>query len=118
MWLTFHRLSFAQSVLVEASRRRMGVIGMKVYAAGALLSGGDAPIHARRGHGLRAEPSWGLNRRHRLLQSEPRWTKMRRSPERFNLSMPWRCVSLKGVPVPTLHITLRTKDRLTSCCIS
>jgi aryl-alcohol dehydrogenase-like predicted oxidoreductase len=34
-----HRLSFAQTVLVEASRRGMGVIGMKVYAAGALVSG-------------------------------------------------------------------------------
>jgi predicted aldo/keto reductase-like oxidoreductase len=32
-----HRLSFAQTVLVEAARRGMGVIGMKVYAAGALL---------------------------------------------------------------------------------
>ena len=32
-----HRLSFARSVLVEATRRGMGVIGMKVYAAGALL---------------------------------------------------------------------------------
>ena len=35
-----HRLSFAHSVLVEATRRGMGVIGMKVYAAGALLRGG------------------------------------------------------------------------------
>jgi predicted aldo/keto reductase-like oxidoreductase len=32
-----HRSSFARSVLVEATRRGMGVIGMKVYAAGALL---------------------------------------------------------------------------------
>jgi aryl-alcohol dehydrogenase-like predicted oxidoreductase len=32
-----HYLSFARSVLVEATRRGMGVIGMKVYAAGALL---------------------------------------------------------------------------------
>ena len=34
-----HRLSFARSVLVEATRQGMGVIGMKVYAAGALLRG-------------------------------------------------------------------------------
>jgi predicted aldo/keto reductase-like oxidoreductase len=34
-----HRLSFAQTALVEATRRGMGVIGMKVYAAGALLRG-------------------------------------------------------------------------------
>jgi predicted aldo/keto reductase-like oxidoreductase len=34
-----HRLSFARSVLVDATRRGMGVIGMKVYAAGALLQG-------------------------------------------------------------------------------
>jgi aryl-alcohol dehydrogenase-like predicted oxidoreductase len=34
-----HRLSFARTVLVEAGRRGMGVIGMKVYAAGALLHG-------------------------------------------------------------------------------
>jgi predicted aldo/keto reductase-like oxidoreductase len=32
-----HRLSFARTVLVEAARRGMGVIGMKVYAAGTLL---------------------------------------------------------------------------------
>ncbi len=35
-----YRLSFAQTVLAEASRRGMGVIGMKVYAAGVLLSDG------------------------------------------------------------------------------
>ena len=34
-----HRLSFARSVLVEAAKQGMGVIGMKVYAAGALASG-------------------------------------------------------------------------------
>ena len=35
-----HRLSFAQTVLPEAVRRGMGVIGMKVYAAGVLLRQG------------------------------------------------------------------------------
>jgi predicted aldo/keto reductase-like oxidoreductase len=35
-----HRLPFARTVLVEAGRRGMGVIGMKVYAAGALIQGG------------------------------------------------------------------------------
>ena len=39
-----HRLSFAHSVLVEAARRDMGVIGMKVYAAGALLRGGSISL--------------------------------------------------------------------------
>jgi aryl-alcohol dehydrogenase-like predicted oxidoreductase len=39
-----HRLSFAQTVLVEAVRRGMGVIGMKVYAAGALLHGGSSAL--------------------------------------------------------------------------
>ena len=34
-----HRLSFAQSALVAAARLGMGVIGMKIYAAGALLRG-------------------------------------------------------------------------------
>ena len=34
-----HRLSFAQSVLVDAAKRGMGVIGMKVYAAGSLVKG-------------------------------------------------------------------------------
>jgi aryl-alcohol dehydrogenase-like predicted oxidoreductase len=34
-----HRLSFAKTVLADAAQRGMGVIGMKVYAAGALLSG-------------------------------------------------------------------------------
>jgi predicted aldo/keto reductase-like oxidoreductase len=33
-----HRLSFARTVLADAVRRGMGVIGMKVYAAGTLLS--------------------------------------------------------------------------------
>jgi aryl-alcohol dehydrogenase-like predicted oxidoreductase len=32
-----HRLSFAQTVVREAARRGMGVIGMKVYSAGVLL---------------------------------------------------------------------------------
>ena len=35
-----HRLSFARTVLVEAARKGMGVIGMKVYAAGNLLRAG------------------------------------------------------------------------------
>jgi predicted aldo/keto reductase-like oxidoreductase len=35
-----HRLSFARTVLVEAARRGMGVIGMKVYAAGVLIRAG------------------------------------------------------------------------------
>jgi aryl-alcohol dehydrogenase-like predicted oxidoreductase len=39
-----HRLSFVQTVLVEAARRRMGVIGMKVYAASALLRAGSSPL--------------------------------------------------------------------------
>ena len=42
-----HRLSFAQTVLVEAARRGMGVIGMKVYAAGALLRGGSTSRRLR-----------------------------------------------------------------------
>jgi len=39
-----HRLSFARTVLPEAARRGMGVIGMKVYAAGVLLHSGSAPL--------------------------------------------------------------------------
>ena len=39
-----HRLSFAQTVLPEAARRGMGVIGMKVYAAGVLLQGGSTAL--------------------------------------------------------------------------
>jgi aryl-alcohol dehydrogenase-like predicted oxidoreductase len=39
-----HRLSFTSSVLAEATRRGMGVIGMKVYAAGALLRGGGGSL--------------------------------------------------------------------------
>jgi aryl-alcohol dehydrogenase-like predicted oxidoreductase len=35
-----HRLSFARTVVPEAARRGMGVIGMKVYAAGILVHGG------------------------------------------------------------------------------
>jgi aryl-alcohol dehydrogenase-like predicted oxidoreductase len=36
-----HRLSFAQTVLREAKSRDMGVIGMKVYAAGVLVRAGN-----------------------------------------------------------------------------
>src|SRR5437870_5568009 len=39
-----HRLSFARTVLVEAGRKGMGVIGMKVYAAGALVRGGPGAL--------------------------------------------------------------------------
>jgi predicted aldo/keto reductase-like oxidoreductase len=39
-----HRLSFARTVLPEAARRGMGVIGMKVYAAGVLLRGGPRAV--------------------------------------------------------------------------
>ncbi len=35
-----HRLPFARTVLVEAARKGMGVIGMKVYAAGNLVRAG------------------------------------------------------------------------------
>lgn len=35
-----HRMSFARSVLAEAARKGMGVIGMKVYAAGMLVRAG------------------------------------------------------------------------------
>jgi aryl-alcohol dehydrogenase-like predicted oxidoreductase len=37
-----HRLSFARTVLVEAAQRGMGIIGMKVYAAGVLVHGGGS----------------------------------------------------------------------------
>lgn len=44
-----HRLSFIQSVLVEAARRGLGVIGMKVCAASRLLGpGGISPAEAIR----------------------------------------------------------------------
>jgi predicted aldo/keto reductase-like oxidoreductase len=43
-----HRLSFAQSVLVDAARRGMGVIGMKVYAAGVLVRAGLPAADAMR----------------------------------------------------------------------
>jgi len=39
-----YRLPFAQTVLLEAARRGMGVIAMKVYAAGVLLHNGSIPI--------------------------------------------------------------------------
>jgi aryl-alcohol dehydrogenase-like predicted oxidoreductase len=39
-----HRMSFAQTVLPEAAKRGMGVIGMKVYAAGVLLRSGSTPL--------------------------------------------------------------------------
>lgn len=41
-----HRLSFAQTVLVEAARRGMGVVGMKVYAAGSMVRAGFSAADA------------------------------------------------------------------------
>jgi aryl-alcohol dehydrogenase-like predicted oxidoreductase len=46
-----HRLSFARTVLVEAARQGMGVIGMKVYAAGNLVRA--------RAHGLTQAEAMG-----------------------------------------------------------
>ncbi len=39
-----HRLSFARTALVEAARKGMGVIGMKVYAAGNLVRAGSKAL--------------------------------------------------------------------------
>jgi aryl-alcohol dehydrogenase-like predicted oxidoreductase len=39
-----HRMSFVRTVLPEAAHRGMGVIGMKVYAAGMLLRGGSSAL--------------------------------------------------------------------------
>jgi aryl-alcohol dehydrogenase-like predicted oxidoreductase len=39
-----HRMSFVRTVLPEAAHRGMGVIGMKVYAAGMLLRGGSSSL--------------------------------------------------------------------------
>ena len=46
-----HRLPFAHTVLVEAARKGMGVIGMKVYAAGNLVRAGA--------HGLAPDEAMG-----------------------------------------------------------
>jgi predicted aldo/keto reductase-like oxidoreductase len=44
-----HRLSFIRTILPEAERRGLGVIGMKVYGAGTLIGpGGLAPDQAMR----------------------------------------------------------------------
>ena len=63
-----HRLSFARTVLVEAARKGMGVIGMKVYAAGNLVRDRANGLAHGRGHGVCPQPGRGLDRRHRLLQ--------------------------------------------------
>jgi aryl-alcohol dehydrogenase-like predicted oxidoreductase len=47
-----HRLSFLQTVLPEAARRGMGVIGMKVCAAGALLGHGGLTMEEALGYVL------------------------------------------------------------------
>ncbi len=47
-----HRLSFAQTVLPEAARRGMGVIGMKVCAAGALVGRGALAMDEAMGYVL------------------------------------------------------------------
>ncbi len=47
-----HRLSFIKTVLAEAARRNMGVIGMKVYAAGALLGPGKLTTDQAMGYVL------------------------------------------------------------------
>jgi predicted aldo/keto reductase-like oxidoreductase len=47
-----HRLSFIQTVLVEAARQDMGVIGMKVCAQGALLGRGKLTMDEAMGYVL------------------------------------------------------------------
>ncbi len=47
-----HRLSFRDSVLPEAARRKMGVIGMKSTAQGALLDGGTLTMAEAMGYVL------------------------------------------------------------------
>jgi predicted aldo/keto reductase-like oxidoreductase len=47
-----HRQSFARTVLVEAARRGMGVIGMKVCAQGALLGPGGLTVEEAMGYVL------------------------------------------------------------------
>jgi predicted aldo/keto reductase-like oxidoreductase len=47
-----HRLSFSQSVLVEAARQGMGVVGMKVAAQGALLGPGRLTMDQAMGYVL------------------------------------------------------------------
>lgn len=47
-----HRLSFARTVLPEAARRGMGVIGMKVVAQGALLGRGKLTMDEAMGYVL------------------------------------------------------------------
>jgi aryl-alcohol dehydrogenase-like predicted oxidoreductase len=50
-----HRLSFAHTVLPEAARRGMGVIGMKVYGAGTLVAAGQLRIEEAMGYVLSLE---------------------------------------------------------------
>jgi predicted aldo/keto reductase-like oxidoreductase len=47
-----HSLSFIQTVLPEAARRGMGVIGMKVCAAGALVGPGRLTVDEAMGYVL------------------------------------------------------------------
>jgi len=47
-----HRLSFSQSVLVEAARQGMGVVGMKVAAQGALIGPGRLTMDQALGYVL------------------------------------------------------------------
>jgi aryl-alcohol dehydrogenase-like predicted oxidoreductase len=47
-----HRLSFIRTVLAEATSRDMGVIGMKVYAQGALLGAAGLQAHDLLGYTL------------------------------------------------------------------
>jgi aryl-alcohol dehydrogenase-like predicted oxidoreductase len=47
-----HRLSFARTVLPEAARRGMGVIGMKVCGAGTLVGPGRLPVTDAMGYVL------------------------------------------------------------------
>jgi predicted aldo/keto reductase-like oxidoreductase len=47
-----HYLPFIPTVLAEAARRGMGVIGMKVYAQGALLGRGQLSADEAMGYGL------------------------------------------------------------------
>ena len=62
-----HRLPFVKTVLPEAARRGMGVIGMKVCAAGRLVGPGALTID--QAHGLRPVAAGRHQRDHRLLDA-------------------------------------------------
>ena len=105
-----HRLSFARTVLAEAARRGMGVIGMKVYAAGVLLRGGATRL-PRPKPWVMSLPARRLDRYHRLLEPAGSRRKRPQRPDVSSISTSPRCAHSKRRPSCARRFSRLTSGR-------